>query len=336
MIQGSGTATATACPIRFSNQYWDSESGLSYYGYRYYSPSLGRWINRDPIGESGGLNLYGFVRNRPVNRVDKLGLAESNLAMLLRELAQKPGYLLGRLIWDDEEMDYVRVPYSVWPENQVRWMTVPVPAKDAGYDKVEAAADALGLWGENATYAMLPVGRLGKLGGLEGRAAAVVDNQELKCVCETAKELGGRGVRGSEYLTASQWDEILQHVDELGLSRSDFLQSSHMSSYSDMIDKVFIGPNAFPASVEARIGGTVFERLTPKAVVAHEAGHMIAAKGEFSFVPGSMLEEVQASLVGRQLPGLSNMERYQLLRDAAERARAEGDTLRELCDKIFK
>ncbi|MEX2382235.1 MAG: RHS repeat-associated core domain-containing protein, partial [Opitutales bacterium] len=52
----------------------DTEAGLYYYGYRYYSPSMGRWINRDPIEERGGLNLYGFVGNDPANYWDFLGL----------------------------------------------------------------------------------------------------------------------------------------------------------------------------------------------------------------------------------------------------------------------
>jgi RHS repeat-associated protein len=45
-----------------------------YYGYRYYHPQTGRWINRDPIEEEGGLNLYGFVYNSPYNWIDPLGL----------------------------------------------------------------------------------------------------------------------------------------------------------------------------------------------------------------------------------------------------------------------
>jgi RHS repeat-associated protein len=63
-------------PIRFSGKYTDTESGLVYYGYRYYEPRNGRFINRDPIEESGGLNLYGFVGNDPVNREDLLGMLE--------------------------------------------------------------------------------------------------------------------------------------------------------------------------------------------------------------------------------------------------------------------
>ncbi len=39
-------------------------------GLRYYSPSLGRFINKDPIEEKGGLNLYGFCGNNGVNRWD--------------------------------------------------------------------------------------------------------------------------------------------------------------------------------------------------------------------------------------------------------------------------
>jgi len=42
----------------------------------YHQPESGRWLSRDPIGESGGINLYGMVRNDPVNYTDTLGLFE--------------------------------------------------------------------------------------------------------------------------------------------------------------------------------------------------------------------------------------------------------------------
>ena len=57
----------------FSTQPQDAESGLYYYGYRYYDPVTGRWPSRDPIEEEGGVNLYGFVRNDGVGEWDYLG-----------------------------------------------------------------------------------------------------------------------------------------------------------------------------------------------------------------------------------------------------------------------
>ena len=61
-------------PFRFSTKYADNESGLLYYGYRYYNPSAGRWLSRDPIGERDALNVYQLVGNDPLSRWDYLGL----------------------------------------------------------------------------------------------------------------------------------------------------------------------------------------------------------------------------------------------------------------------
>lgn len=51
------------------------ESGMHVSGLRYYSPGLGRWVNRDPISEDGGWNVYAFVRNDSVALHDYLGQA---------------------------------------------------------------------------------------------------------------------------------------------------------------------------------------------------------------------------------------------------------------------
>ncbi|MDI1319846.1 MAG: DUF1990 family protein, partial [bacterium] len=71
-LRESGTYAATN-PWRFSTKYTDVETGLVYYGHRYYSPSLGRFINKDPTEEQGGLNLYAFGSNNAVNGWDYLG-----------------------------------------------------------------------------------------------------------------------------------------------------------------------------------------------------------------------------------------------------------------------
>jgi RHS repeat-associated protein len=72
-LRASGE-NAGSNPFRFSTKYIDSESGLLYYGYRYYNSQTGRWISRDPIGEAGGINLSAFTGNNTVNFIDKLGL----------------------------------------------------------------------------------------------------------------------------------------------------------------------------------------------------------------------------------------------------------------------
>ena len=60
----------------FSSKEWEPEAGLYYYGHRFYSPTLGRWLSRDPLGEFADPlhNLYRFVGNNPLNAVDPLGL----------------------------------------------------------------------------------------------------------------------------------------------------------------------------------------------------------------------------------------------------------------------
>jgi len=61
--------------FRFSSECFDTETGLIYFNFRYYSPELGRWMNRDPIEELGGFNLYNFCNSDPINFFDLLGLA---------------------------------------------------------------------------------------------------------------------------------------------------------------------------------------------------------------------------------------------------------------------
>lgn len=63
-------------PFRFSTKWFDAETGLYYYGYRYYSPRLGRWLTRDPVEEESGPNLLAFTSNQPLSRVDLLGLKD--------------------------------------------------------------------------------------------------------------------------------------------------------------------------------------------------------------------------------------------------------------------
>jgi RHS repeat-associated protein len=61
---------------RYAGMLLHKESGLYLTWYRAYDPDAGRWLSRDPIGETGGDNLYAYVSGNPISRIDPLGLKE--------------------------------------------------------------------------------------------------------------------------------------------------------------------------------------------------------------------------------------------------------------------
>jgi RHS repeat-associated protein len=78
-----GEATVEANPggygsivlnYRLPGQFFDAETGLHYNFYRTYDPRLGRYLEPDPIGQPGGINLYLYARNNPVGIIDPFGL----------------------------------------------------------------------------------------------------------------------------------------------------------------------------------------------------------------------------------------------------------------------
>ncbi|QLL16014.1 RHS repeat-associated core domain-containing protein [Pseudomonas chlororaphis] len=68
--------------VRYSGKERDG-TGLYYYGFRYYAPWLGRWLNPDPAGTVDGLNLFCMVGNNPITRQDADGLAEEDTIPLM-------------------------------------------------------------------------------------------------------------------------------------------------------------------------------------------------------------------------------------------------------------
>ena len=72
-ILTSGSLALTN-PFRFSSEYADDTIALIYYNYRHLEPVTGRWLNRDPVEEAGGLVLYGFCRNNATCFCDSSGL----------------------------------------------------------------------------------------------------------------------------------------------------------------------------------------------------------------------------------------------------------------------
>jgi RHS repeat-associated protein len=113
-------------PFRFSNKCQDDESALLYYGYRYYNSSTGIWLDRDPIEETGGNNLYGFVGNSPINRIDRMGMID---------------------LWDDL-LDCALSIAKDWVEEY----SVEADGANALYNRVSGNDDANVLKGELHSY----------------------------------------------------------------------------------------------------------------------------------------------------------------------------------------
>jgi RHS repeat-associated protein len=78
-LLGKWGPMADANRYQFSSKEQHPSSGLYYYRFRFYESGLQRWLNRDLIGENGGLNLYGFVGNNPLRWVDPYGLDYGDL-----------------------------------------------------------------------------------------------------------------------------------------------------------------------------------------------------------------------------------------------------------------
>jgi RHS repeat-associated protein len=78
LLRKTGSASA-ANPFRASTKYSDKETGLIYFGHRYYDSSVGRWLNRDRINEAGGLNVYAYCLNSPIGRFDPFGNTSGSL-----------------------------------------------------------------------------------------------------------------------------------------------------------------------------------------------------------------------------------------------------------------
>jgi RHS repeat-associated protein len=161
---------AAANPFRFSTKYTDEETGLVYYGYRYYSSQLGRWLNRDPKEEPGSrverhvdlkssrvfLDLYLFCRNRAVMVYDFLGLevrvtgdcgkclSASQLSILFNVGTRGQFF--------DPVVDNIREPFKDAIRNQFDSMTFKCISNEAYFCKARMACREKQKWFDVAIH----------------------------------------------------------------------------------------------------------------------------------------------------------------------------------------
>ena len=186
-------------PFRFSTKPYDEKTGLFYYGYRFYAPAMGRWVNRDPLGFYGGdLNLYGFVQNNPVNFTDPKGLINYGQQSVFDKYLTDPDFFINQPgSINNQSNTYGKCKKSKKP-NWVRdpkfWLGVYSAGEGASF-VLTGIAMPIGIAGIAgpvslpatlpASAAMLGAGYLELTHGYESIKEAIRDNERGgKCDCD--------------------------------------------------------------------------------------------------------------------------------------------------------
>lgn len=120
VAESGDPAAIAAVPFRFQTKYYDRETGLLYFGHRYYVPSTGKWLTRDPLGEEGGLNLTQSFGGDPVNGVDATGLAAYFFGGTGNNLT-------------DKDWSNVEILYRAWDNGAGHGIGFYVPGVFSGY-----------------------------------------------------------------------------------------------------------------------------------------------------------------------------------------------------------
>jgi RHS repeat-associated protein len=96
----ANSSGSTAPFFGFAGMVYDPNSSLNYSATRFYDPAQGRWIHRDFIEESGGLDLFSYAGGNPISNVDPSGLAEEAVVYGTTAFcADNPGCILGLALY---------------------------------------------------------------------------------------------------------------------------------------------------------------------------------------------------------------------------------------------
>ena len=183
---------AAQIPFRYSTKFWDKESGLVYYGHRYYSPITGRWLIKDLSGEKGGNNLFCFTANNAITHLDSLGDEvndENYTGAILDDIKNT--------VYEDAKLPFKEQMIAICAD-MIYWHSGNYPPGNGFgvYDfKMPHANDTYNCWG----YKGLSASKFGNmLAGYSGEFASLVTGNPLY--------IGGIIGAGLLYMGVDAWD----------------------------------------------------------------------------------------------------------------------------------
>jgi RHS repeat-associated protein len=184
---------------RYAGYRYDNETGLYYVNARYYNPNLGRFLQTDPIGLSGGTNLYAYVGNDPINFFDPTGLCSQSQQNAGPTALQQVGHALDQA--SDWASTYLAIPLAA---AQLIEGADGTPQEEIAADELEAGAGAfearVAAAEQEATtvYQKVDEAYIGMTKNIENRAADY--GQDLKAIVTLPTRIEARAVEQAAIL----------------------------------------------------------------------------------------------------------------------------------------
>ena len=187
--------------LRFSGQVADAASGLDYNMMRDYDPTLGRYIEADPIGLSGGINVYGYVEQNPLNGSDPLGLCtETNPSGLSNLDIALQGFLQGLETFGSGALEGAEIVSLIALAIPTEGASLPVLEGELGVIEQEIGTTQGGVQalGRTVSGVLQNGGRSIGSAGLNQGVRVVGNEAELQGLFNEISQ-GGTTVTGSSY-----------------------------------------------------------------------------------------------------------------------------------------